>query len=172
MWTFFLFAFHFSHSFGYNHYYFFLFTYIDPVLPALIFFSAMDSPGSKGSTIDSRSPLSISSLSPSLPDPLEEFRDTANAALKRRFFSAPYDDVQVILLNWNPKANDLGPQIFNETKELHRVFRDEYHFETKHHLIPSRNPGIKVQKWLSDIIYDLSEKKITQKKILLIVYYI
>jgi hypothetical protein len=51
------------------------------------------------------------------------------------------------------------------------VFRDEYHFETKHHLIPSQNPDKKVQKWLSDIIYDLSEKKITQKKILLIVYY-
>jgi hypothetical protein len=111
----------------------------------------------------------------SLPSNVEAFKDAANAALKSQFVSAPYDEVQVVGLNW--RANDLGLKrqqgslILDETKELMRVFRDSYHFQARHRIIPSKNPEKNVQKWLSDIIYDLSEKELRQKKNLLIIYY-
>jgi hypothetical protein len=126
---------------------------------------------------DSETDSGVSTKSPvliPLPSNVEAFKDAANAALNSQFVSAPYDEVQVVGLNW--AANDLGLKrpkrgslILDETKELMRVFRDEYHFQAKHRSIPSNNPEKIVQKWLSDIIFYLSRKEM--KKKLLIIYY-
>jgi hypothetical protein len=72
-------------------------------------YNDINSPWRKGSQVQSNT----------IMDPqvdFEMFKDAVNAALNSQFISAPYNEVQVLLLNW--KANDLGSQIFDETKEL------------------------------------------------------
>jgi hypothetical protein len=133
-------------------------------------FNKIDSPPHLGSQVHPRS-ISNSHIN------FEEFKTKANAALKGRFGGGSYDEVKALLLNWD--ANDLGlktPEagslILDETKKLMWIFRDLYHFHAEHHLILSRSPQTKVQKLLGDVIDELSEKKESgTKQILLIVYY-
>lgn len=114
---------------------------------------------------------------PSSHIPLEEFKITINTAMKNQHKGGMYDEVKVLLLNW--KANDLGlktPEkgslILDETMNLMRVFRDVYHFDTNHYVIPSESPSTKVQLELSKIIDNLSDMQTKEKKrALLIVYY-
>ena len=107
----------------------------------------------------------------------DNFKMAVNTALENQHKGGRYDEVQVLLLNW--EGNDLGLKtpkrgslILDETTNLMRVFRDEYGFNTDHYLIPSVNPFTKVQLKLCGIIDDLSDKQTKEKKrALLIVYY-
>lgn len=65
----------------------------------------------------------------------------------------------------------MGPLIPKETKDLETVFKDEYHFDATCHLIPSRNPQSKIQRLFGNVIDDISDKVVGNKKGLLIVYY-
>jgi hypothetical protein len=133
-------------------------------------FNKIDSPPHLGSQVHPQS-ISNSHIS------FEEFKNKANAALKGRFGGGSYDEVKALLLNWDEndlglKKPEAGSLILDETEKLMGIFRDLYRFHADHRLIPSRNPQTKVQKLLSDVIDELSDKKeIDTKEILLIVYY-
>jgi hypothetical protein len=144
-------------------------TYFSPSLICPHCYNNINSPSPNGSQAH---PKTI----PNSHVTFEEFKTAANTALKGQFKEGSYDEVKVLLLNW--QANDLAPKkpeagslIIDETKKLMDVFRDVYRFDTEYYSIPSKNAQMKVLKLLVNTMDDLSDKKAENKRVLLIVYY-
>jgi hypothetical protein len=105
-----------------------------------------------------------------------EFKDAINTALEQKAEGSHYDEVKVLLLNW--EANDLalkkpgpGSPIIDETLKLMGGFQDFYHYNTEYYSIPSDSPQVRLMGRLSRIMNDLTDKVKEKKKVLFILYY-
>ncbi|OKL62170.1 hypothetical protein UA08_02168 [Talaromyces atroroseus] len=90
-----------------------------------------------------------------------ELQDAINAALENQLGEQNYDEVKVLLLNWEDmclKKSEYESSILEQTVKLKEVFQNDYHYDVEHYFIPSVNPYFQLLNDISETIRDLADK--------------